>query len=237
MNNIKKHSLGILIVSIFVFGVVASSSSYYTVKFSPKESDIFTKENFKNYMKSTPNPTIVVRVPEGVSSSLTKSNFSKNNIYNTVEKELGRKGFVVRDRALFEKVIESGSINYESISSSTNTELILELISFDKEKYFTNKYFTQDGKEKTSSREFTYEGIKVEFRLVKVKENDVVGSYTFHYAPCLQGCIVKSSSSTNELLFGDSADSKKPYEGITQDEVEVFFKECTQNLIKEMEKK
>jgi len=36
----------------------------------------------------------------------------------------------------------------------------------------------------------------VEFKLVSVKENDLVGSYTFNYTPCTEGCPHRFSTSS-----------------------------------------
>jgi hypothetical protein len=237
-----KHIIGISAIFFFALSLIASTNSLYTVFFSPNEADIFTKENFREYMKSTKQPTIVVRVPTKDESNLnsedklSKVEYSQSDIYNTIEKELSRANFVVRDRKLFEKVLDQNIGEYAKIREATETELILELVSFVAEEYKTNKYKDKNGIERVASdREFTNTGYRVEFKLIKVLENDVVGSYTFHYAPCVDGC---SYGSEDFKLFNDSSSGEtKGYKYVvSQTALQDFFKKCTIELIDKMYK-
>ncbi|WP_304231889.1 hypothetical protein [Jiulongibacter sediminis] len=169
------------------------------------------------------------------SDDLTKVEYSQTDIYNTIEKELSRANFIVRDRKLFEKVLEQNIGDYKSLREATQTELILELVSFVSEEYKTNKYLDDTGKEKVATdREFSRNGYKVEFKLIKVLENDVVGSYTFHYAPCVDGCVFGSSEELS--LFKDSnSEAPKGYKYVvSQTALQDFFKKCTVELIDKM---
>ncbi len=224
-----KHFIGIFSVIGFTLAIWGSGTTLYTVKFNQKSPDIFTKPALRSYMGATPSPSIVLRVPSKTSGSLTTNDISENNIYNTIEKELGKAGFVVRDRALFAKVIEGGVSDYNKISNMTNTDLILELVNFEKVVYKTNKYFDSKDKQRVMSNGyfFEYYGIKVEFKITKVKENDMVGSYTFNYAPCVDGCTYKFN-----IVYKRSP--PKPFETMSQDGVEDFFKYCSAQLIAEM---
>jgi hypothetical protein len=91
--------------------------------------------------------------------------------------------------------LEQTSLDYSKIGQLTMTDFILELVRFEKIPYYSKTYTDQDGKVQTASTSFTFWGAVAEFKLVSVKENDLVGSYLFNYTPCLQGCSHQFSRS------------------------------------------
>ncbi|MHB1922554.1 MAG: hypothetical protein ACYCOO_09995 [Chitinophagaceae bacterium] len=241
----KKNSLKYLIPSgillaFIVFAIGSSPSSHVsyttgTLSFAPRPDDNYTNPSLLKYLQSTPNPTIVLRVPNQVGGVVEANNTSQ--IYNTIEKELAESNFIVRDRALFQKVLDQNTSNdYSKIYQLTGTDLILELVSFnEKVPYNTNKYLDRKGRERISNINLMVPGIKVEFKLIQVQNNEIVGDYTFNYAPCTSGCRYTFDDSGN--LYNPSNLNKKittPYDFITPDQVENFFKRCTQHLIRQL---
>lgn len=230
---------GLLIAFVaFALASAPSNQVHYTtgtLRFAPRTDDDYTNPELISYLKSTPNPTIVLRVPNQVGSVVQANENSQ--IYNTIEKELAENNFVVRDRALFQKVLdENSSSDYSKIYQLTHTDLILELVSFnEKVPYNTNQYQDRRGRQRIFPVNLSVPGIRVEFKLIQVKDNQLVGDYTFNYAPCTNGCLYTFDNLGN--LYNPNNLKKKittPYDYITQDQMELFFQTCTKHLISEL---
>ncbi len=187
------------IIKLLLVTLILNSCALKTgyLKFDrTKQDEIIATVNIKKFMASHPNPSIVLRVPDGGGSILGNDNNSL--IYNAIEKELIIAGFNVKDRGLFKAVMDkSKSSDYSQINEVTKTDLILELILPDtKQQYRTNRFYTEDDEEIIfNDREFNRDGLEIDFKLILVKENEYGGSYSFYYAPCekkneLCGCKV-----------------------------------------------
>ena len=241
--------------------VVADTKYNGVFKLSPEKDETVKNANKLEFLKNATNPTIVLRVPnasrevleEDKNVKTAKNNDGTNNlndinVYNVIEKELLKGGFTVRDRALFEKVLGDKSVNdYSRIKELTETDLILELSSIQFVKYPMNSFtFYSQSRKKGNiesrincSNYFNLYGLKLEFRLIKVKENDFIGSFTYNYAPCDEHpCnynINVSSESTCSSPFieqGNVIISETPL--IPQQEIERFVKSSAQKLVKEI---
>lgn len=212
-----------------------------TVKFSEKESDIFTKPILKQYIKKTNEPTIVLRVPNSNrETEITDSDrYSDSEVYSTIEKELTKAGFAVRDRSLFNKLSTDNKVNdYSKLKELTNTELILEVVRANKVPYDTNKYINMKGIEKVAPFNIKMYGEKVEFRIINVKNNDIVGNYTFYYTPCVDGCtyIYDSLGGIHNIQQRGNK-SKNSYEFISdKTQLERFYEVSTRRLTDELRK-
>jgi hypothetical protein len=117
--------------------------------------------------------------------------YDETALYNAIEKQLFKEGFSVRDRGLFNEVLDANqSTAYSKISSLTNTDLILELVRLDSlVGYTTNTCYVEPGEQQRLINQYRdTRGASVEFKLVHVKSNEIVGSYKVHYTPCLEGC-------------------------------------------------
>lgn len=239
-NKIVTSALEMMVPFVFIILAMASAPAKIateegTVKLTAKNDEIFTKPSLISYLNQTKSPTIVLRVPLQVDKLLEENRYSKSQIYNTIEKELAKANFIVRDRALYQKVLDQNvSTDYSKIKELTETDLILELVSADDERYNTNQYVNRKGKPRMTDGPMTIFGKQVEFKLIKVKENDLVGSYTFHFTPCVNGCVYNIDHFGT--LYNVSTTSKivKPYEFVTQDRLEEFYKNCAKLLIKEL---
>ncbi|MEK6154076.1 hypothetical protein WIW50_12475 [Flavobacteriaceae bacterium 3-367] len=259
MKKLKLHAVGLAVCALAIFGLVASKTSKPVVRtqpvpkkpvvytnatflLQPKPDEIFTKPSLSNILKTTGNTSIVLRVPVSEEDKITEAQKQINNtIYSTIEKELLKADYVVRDRAMFAKALEgeNSSADYAGIHKSTKTDLILELVSYGDIKHNTNKYVDADGNEKAASVNFSFTGTSAEFKLISVKDNDLVGSYTFYYTPCVAGCQYRiNAAGTSNTLHAVSTNTKDtPYEYVAPDVLENFFKECSIRLIKELKAK
>ena len=66
-----------------------------------------------------------------------------------------------------------------------------------------------------------------------INSNEFAGMYKFNYTPCVEGCVI--SKSLRELEK-ERKKEKEGYEGVERDELEIFIKDATTKLVKEMRK-
>jgi hypothetical protein len=244
MQKLTKHFAGVSVTVFFILAMLASAgprkTTYKpppplvytsgTIKLPEKKDEIFSKPSLSRILQTASNLSIVLRVPGQITKVLEEGKFATNSIYNTVEKEIAKAGFTVRDRGLFQQVLENTSVDYSKIKELTGTDLILELVGYEKVKYPVSDYKDQDGNEKAvKASGLTITGAKAEFKIISVKENDFVGSYIFYSTPCTNGCTYKFNQ------YGETSASTDSYS--TNIEVENFFKDCALRLIKELRPK
>src|ERR1019366_5879355 len=204
---------------------------------------------------------IVLRVPHASREVLdedknvkTEKNFDGSNnlndinIYNVIEKEMLKGGFTVRDRALFDKVLSDKSVNdYSKIKDLTETDLILELSSIQYVKYPLNSFNyytkTRQGVEVqqtiTCANNFSLYGLKLEFRLIRVKENDFIGSFTYNYVPgengiCNYNVNVSAANSCSEPFLYQGSVLYTKERLIPQQDIEKFVKSSAQKMVSEI---
>ena len=242
MNKFKKHLLGLFILAISIIAILGSSpTTIGTVTLTPPEDDIVVKSSLKQYLKNTNNPTIVLRVPTQTNAKVLEENkYSKNNIYNTIEKEFVKEGFIVRDRAIYNKILDDKTIaDYSSIKELTNTDLIFE-IAIEEKVFNTNKYKDKKNREQTATSNISNIGLKIEYKFIFVKDNALVGYYTYYVTPCTNGCDYRFDGNGNLAKQQNTNvrinEPSKPYEFVSVDLLENIVKKYTKKLIDEMKK-
>lgn len=212
---------------------ISSSATLGTIQFEKKPDEIFTNPKLKKILKKE-SPSIIFRAPLNP-FAVTQNNVAANGlVINTMEKEFMKAGFTVRDRGLFERVVQQGEMNYAKIKDLTNTDIVLEYVGFTPHQVTTNQYYTRNGKLKMLACPLTFDGYSIEFRAVYVKENEVAGSYKFYRMPCSgdNGCeyyiypncqLVKPS--TNMVFY--------PYQLMTEERWQSFATKAATSLISE----
>jgi hypothetical protein len=247
-----------LLFTCFLLLFFACSTPKKYVSFNQKNQESFSNKNLQTFLKNNSSPKIVLRVPnveENVTSKITneqqivtQKEKERNDLYyNAIEKELLMAGFSVRDRGLFNEVLKKmqrdtkQNIDYSQIQELTNTDLILEVVKIDPSiEYVTNKYYTigkRDKKvESTSGVEYKQYGASAEFKIILVSNNEMSGSFKFHYTPCLDGCetsTLKNKVNLNIIPKSKSSVIAPPaYTGVEVDRMEEFIKRCTKDLVK-----
>lgn len=234
------------VVSFFFF---TNCNKTYYVNYDEESKDMITTDKLKTYLDETENPDIVLRVPNSIENPTESSSSIYKPFYTTIEKELLRAGFNVRDRALFNQILSQSSdgTNYAELQSTTETDLILELVDISTEVEFTtNTYYesTEFDEKKTFDNDYslTLYGGKVEFKVVLIKDNQFAGSYVFYYEPCPNGCPIGLDQNTGEPHFKnmdekndeEDEDERNPFQYVSRDAFEEFIKNATQELITEM---
>ena len=187
-----KLLLSVMILAIFFTGC---SSGKKTIKFATVPDETYANPNLKQFFKENRNPNIVLRVPNNNDKATSNTSTNRNNdvLYNTIEKELLRENFSVRDRGLFNELLsKSSTSDYLKIKELTNTDIILEVVSIDPSVlYTTNKVTTVTSKkevENIRNVDYKEKGASVEYKVILVKNNEIAGTYKFNYKPCPNGC-------------------------------------------------
>lgn len=221
---------------VIISAVVISgcSSERKIVKFPTVPDETFANSNLKSFFKSNANPNIVLRVPNTNDKATSNTSTSKYNdvLYNTIEKELLKENFSVRDRGLFNELLsKSQTSDYSKIKELTNTDIILEVVNIDPSVlYTTNKVTTITSKkesEKAGTVTYKETGASVEYKVILVKNNEIAGTYKFNYKPCPDGCELTT------FKFTGKKNNKKIQikETVEINTMEEFMKITTRKLI------
>lgn len=168
------------------------------ITFEKTKDEIFTKPQLKALFAENPSPAILIRMPNGKDnvssgqsgiSGMEFTNAEKNQVVSAIEKNLILSGFSVRDRAIYEKVLDKmNNGDYSKMADLTGTDLVLEVVDISLEEYHTNTV-ERKGEDKSYNCNFSgFYGWKVEMKIISVKLNEVVGLYTFYKTPCTKGC-------------------------------------------------
>lgn len=175
---------------IFTLGIALFFSSCLqigAIDLRGKESTLTAAQKIKKFMKNNKNPSILVRVTRSKQFATEGDPTAYAYLYNAIENELAKAGFEVRDRGLFNSVLETHEkLDYHTIRELTNTDLILEVAKVDLDvRYTTNRFLTKRGESKASEDyEVSRSGADFELKLVIANGNEYGGNYSFSYTPC-----------------------------------------------------
>ena len=234
MNSKFKFPLLLLLLVFF------NCTSTKTLRFTKKADDIVKTSALKNFLTENKTPKVVLRVSDA--SYVVTEDENVDYLYNAIENQLLKSGFVVRDRQLFNQIIgnDENNIDYQKLKEKSDTELIIELIKINPSiLYETNKYYDKNNKEKVEKgakrKRF---GASIEFKIVMINSNEFAGVYKFNYTPCVEGCVISKSFKDLKKDAKEAKQKKKEgevgYEGVEKDILEEFVKNATKQLVEEM---
>jgi len=83
---------------------LTSCLQYGVINFKGKKSNLSAADNIKSFMAENKNPSILLRIPTHVQK--TTEGKHHNYLYSAIENELAIAGFAVRDRGLFNEVLQ-----------------------------------------------------------------------------------------------------------------------------------
>ncbi|NCT74873.1 MAG: hypothetical protein GXC78_10095 [Chitinophagaceae bacterium] len=205
------------------------------IKFQKRPDDIYANSNLKEFFKVNKYPNVVLRVPNSADKATSNTSLNQDNnvLYNAIEKELLKQGYSVRDRGLFNEIInKSGSTDYSKIKELTNTDLIVEVVNIDPKVVYSTNKVSVIKKHKTNERigniDYKRYGASVEFRIIMVKNNEIAGTYKYNYQPCPEGCELASFKFSGKR--GDKQVELR--ETVSVNTLEEFITFCTRDLIK-----
>lgn len=177
-------------VVLLAAGTAAMGCTPLHVRVDPQipENEIVLKPSLSQFVKSTPEPKIVLRVPSpqgNVTQEEQKHSEALNSVYNVIEKELLRAGFTVRDRALLTEVLRNNpKIDYRTIKEKIDTQLILEIVSITPWEYNTTEYKRVDtGAPGQAAVPFKFVGSRIMAKLILVETGEVGGIITYYAWP------------------------------------------------------
>lgn len=222
----------LILITALTFIFMSCFQGY--IKFEARDPEVIPTTRLKEFMRNHESPKIVLRVPNP--ELITTETGDNDLLFNSIEKEFTKAGYRVRDRALFEEILSKSDddISYEEISKRTDTDLILELVKLDTDVlYETNKYYTYSGNQRLFPNNIVLDarGAEVRFKLILISENELAGNFTFHYVPCPNGCDVEVSPSEAFYKVDQIRSETYPYQSFEIDQLEVFIKRATRNLI------
>jgi hypothetical protein len=226
-----RHLLLWIILSL----IIGCSSETKIIKFPKRPDDIYANPNLKEFFKLNRNQNVVLRVPNSADKATSNTNLNQDNnvLYNAIEKELLKQNYSVRDRGLFNEIInKSGSTDYSKIKDLTNTDLILEVINIDPKVIYTTNRVSVVKKKKTKEQignvDYKRYGASVEFRIIMVRNNEIAGTYKYNYQPCPDGCQLASFK-----FSGKKGDRQVVLrETVSVNTLEEFITLCTKDLIR-----
>lgn len=165
-----------------------------------------------------------------------ETEISYENLYNVMEREFMRNGFVVRDRQLFDQIVSNNdnTADYSKLKEKSDTDIIVEVSRIDMDVlYETNKYYTDKGREGVMNYDYKRYGTSIEFKVILIENNELAGTYTFNYTPCNEKypCIINEKFEEN---WRKAKKGKIGYERVEQNQVEEFVKFATNHLIQTM---
>jgi hypothetical protein len=228
-----------LLLCVVVFAMVSCSSTK-TLKFTKKPDDIAKTPALKEFLAENKTPKVVLRVSDD--TYLVTEDENVDYLYNAIENQLLKSGFIVRDRQLFNQIIgnEENNIDYQKLKEKSDTELIIELIKINPSiLYETNKYYDKNNNEKVEkgAKRKRY-GASIEFKIVMINTNEFAGVYKFNYTPCVEGCVISKSFKDLKKQAKETKqkrkDGERGYEGVEKDVLEEFVKNATKQLVEEM---
>lgn len=232
MKILTKHTVGVVVVALFSICMVASTGDPVkytkgTFRIPQGQDEIFSKPILSKVMRSAKRLSIVLRVPSSGEKVTEEQVQQKSSLYGVIETEFAKAGYIVRDRALFAKVLEQETQDYSKIGKATETDFILEVSRFGEYQYKVETYKDESGAMQTNPNPVTFNGVILDFKLVSVKENDLVGAYTFYYTPCTVGCAGEFSEFGRKKYNTFEETGYIPLD---------FFKSSARRLIAELEK-
>ena len=194
---------------------VVQQNSY--IKIKPEKQDPFTTPSLQRFVQDNKGASVVVRDSKAAAGVGVSGNSHSSKICSLIESALLKADFNVRDRQIFENVVNKmgDNIDYADLQKKTGTDLIFEVIDWGKDTYLVNHSYNSDGVEKQLyARKITgydkknkpiygnvptsyeFEGYHIEIKVIMLRENKVGGTYKYYYTPCSAdngGCKITST--------------------------------------------
>lgn len=181
---------------VFILSLVILFQNAFSQKFirlERKENSFVSKRAISSAYKNKDQINLVLRnsVFDFTTSNSGGNRYSANLLFNTIEKELIKRGINVKDGALYKKD-----------GNTEDVDILIDLANVNRIEFNTNRYYNKKDAEKTSGdlEKFSMKGYSFDFRIVDAHANEVLGFYTFNYTPCTDGCEVKISKNGIKMV-------------------------------------
>ncbi|MBK8328983.1 MAG: hypothetical protein IPL09_05825 [Bacteroidetes bacterium] len=163
---------------------IGSIQAQQFLKLTPVENSFTSKKPIASIYKNKSEINVILRNSSYDLVRPERNSYALGNLFNVIEKEFIRQGLNVKDASLFK---------LDKENTDNNVDIMIDLADADWVEITTNKFYDKNDKEKQTRdlEGFKMYGLKLDFRLVDVQSNEVIGFYTFGFTPCTQGCQVK----------------------------------------------
>ena len=217
----------------------ATAATHVVVEPRVPLPDNVTQPALLAFMKTVRNPTIVLRVP-APQTLVTQAQGQQGSVdlgqgYLTIEKELVKAGFTVRDRGLLVEILRSNqNLDYGAIQQKIDAQLILEIVSIERRSY-GNDVYVQAGNHRAGRLkrgEFPISGWHFESRIVMVNSGEIGGIYTVDVVPTGLHYLVSGKDVFNATPQGKRDKEHVGYGvGSAQDAAPQFIRTLVSSLI------
>lgn len=230
--------LGVCLLGI-TLSSAAAAATHVVVEPRVPPPDNVTQPALFTFMKTVRNPTIVLRVP-APQTLVTQAQGQQGSVdlgqgYLTIEKELVKAGFTVRDRGLLVEILRSNqNLDYGAIQQKIDAQLILEIVSIQSRSYGNDVYVQANNHRGGRLRrgEFPISGWHFESRIVMVNSGEIGGIYTVDVAPLGLHFLVSGSDVFNATPQGKRDRAHVGYGvGSAQDAAPEFVRMLVSSLI------
>ncbi len=203
--------------AVLTLAVSAGCAMHVVVAPGLPSPDVVTRPALADYIRATPSPTIVLRVPtpqgQVAQEQRQQGNETLDQIYNLLEKELVKANFAVRDRGLLDAIVRSGqNLDYPLILARTNAELILEIVSIKPHDYNTPEYVLADTQTRgaLTTGTFPIQGWRFECKVTLVSTGEIGGMYTIDVAPEQNHFLVSGAKFVKATSAGRAVKADAP---------------------------
>lgn len=174
----------------FILILASFSCTFYTGIVKPNVSaknEIVMTDELKALFQENPRPKVVIRVPNPPTNVTEAEKF--NAYINTIEKVFIQSGYTVRDRALLETLLKTGTTDYKTIGEKIDTDIIIDILSlqFDIPNRVYNFFNKTTNKEERFLNDENFidcKMAKLECRLTIVNKGQLGGVFTFYTSRC-----------------------------------------------------
>jgi len=186
----------ILLLSLITSLIFSSCGSYKVLTGSvnydaQKKNEIIKSSELKSYLSEKAKLKFVLRTPPGFSSLPEEKQKEMNLIFAQVEKELIKRGHIVKDRVLLDNLIESHSYNLSETKEILDTDIILEILDvrFDIPNHIKNFKIKEKQLNTTFDNWMSINYVDcqlsmMECRITLAEIGDVGGIFRFYVSDC-----------------------------------------------------
>ena len=202
----NQRSRGNFLLIIILLTFSSCSRQLYIIKPVPKQDEISISPELRQFLNNNKKQiSVVLRTPR-TTSNVTQE-VQNSELYNTIERRLMNAGFIVRDRALLEKLVVNEQLSYESIAQKIEVDLIIEVVENSRHYNTSTKMFRAKNNEEVylpTRDKLNVVTSKITFRIVVAETGISSGFFTFYYIPCSNGCAIYAQKTMGTYFFGKS---------------------------------
>lgn len=233
------HSIGLVIITMISSGYAFSQNiGYVKIDASNKHSVSVATDKMKQIKLDAGNRTLSMAVFFDHSQGGSEDK-KQSNVCNLFEQGL-LTFFDVRDRKDIEQKISSSALN--TLANDIDFIILFSDLSFDKgykvSKYNKKKFLWSEEYDvpEELGQEYTFKGITLNGKIIRVKDNTLLGSFMLDFVPCSdgQGCpfILKKGGSGHLLANVNTKQILLQEIDNTQDNMDEFVKKSASTIAK-----